>query len=79
MTAPHQRTEERGDDEQEREGGKRVHARVPEQDRQEDAGKTDHRADGEVDATGEDHEGHADRGDAEKGVVGDQVADDAQG
>ena len=40
-------------------------------------GEADHRADREVDAAGDDDEGHADRDDAEEGVVGEQIGDDA--
>jgi hypothetical protein len=36
-------------------------------------GQGDHRAHRQVDATGQDHEGHADRDDAEEGVVDQQV------
>jgi hypothetical protein len=50
-----------------------MNAGVLQDDGKEDAGEGDDRADRQVDAARDDHEGHADRGDAEEGVVGQRL------
>ena len=51
---------------------------VLQDDGEENAGEGDDRADRQVDAARQDDEGHADGGDAEKGVVGQKIADHAR-
>ena len=41
--------------------------------------KGDHRTDGEIDPTGEDHKSHADGDDPKKGVIGQDIADHSCG
>ena len=43
--------------------------------RHDDADEADHRADRKIDAARQDHEGRADRGDDDEGVVGEHVAE----
>ena len=56
----------------------RMDAGALQHDGEENAGKGDDRADRQVDAAGQDDEGHADGGDAEKGIVGQKIADHAR-
>jgi hypothetical protein len=75
----HRRAKGRREREDRNKGDKRRHAPALDRERDEDSGEADHRADGKVDAAGDDHEGHADRDDAEKGVIGEEIADHAGG
>ena len=59
------------------EGDQRRHAAALDRERDEHGGEADHRADRQIDAAGDDDEGHAGRDDAEKGVVGEQIGDHA--
>src|SRR5206468_1827141 len=55
------------------EGSERRHTKTLDRQRDEHGGEADHRADRQVDAPGNDHEGHAGGDDPEKGVVGQQI------
>ena len=61
------------------EGDQGRHSPALDRQRDEHRGEADHRADREIDAAGNDDEGHAGRDDAEEGVVGEEIADHAGG
>ncbi|MCY1236244.1 hypothetical protein D9M72_488900 [compost metagenome] len=71
----HHRAEERRDEKSHRKGDDRMDGGSLQHHGQEHTGEGDDGADRQVDAAGQDHEGHADGGDAEEGVVGQKVAD----
>ena len=71
----HAGPEQRGDPEDEDEGQIGIETVFLDRDGQEHAREGDDRADREIDAAGQDHEGHADRDDAEEGIVGQKIAD----
>ena len=75
---PHDRAEQRGDHKDKREGGQRMDAGILQENGEENTGESDDRADGQVNAAGQDHEGHANGGNAQKGIVGQQIADDTR-
>src|SRR5690606_38840330 len=75
----HGGTEQRGDGKQQGEDGKRRQPGVAQEHGDEDTGKGDHRADRQIDSARQDDEGHADRGDSEKGIVGQKIADHPSG
>jgi hypothetical protein len=57
----------------------RRHAETLDRQRDEHSGEADHRADRQVDPSGNDHKSHAGGDDAEKGVVGQQIGRHAGG
>src|SRR5690606_28149015 len=73
----HAGPEQGRDAQDEDEGQIRVEAVLLDGDGKEHAREGDDGPHGEVDAAGQDDEGHADRHDAEEGVVGEQVDDHA--
>ena len=75
----HRRAEGRAEAQDRDEGERAAACRALDRQRDEHGGEADHRADRQVDAAGNDHEGHAGRDDAEKGVVGQQIGDHAGG
>ena len=75
---PLERAEQRPDRQHERDRERRMPAALLHQRGQDDAGQPDDRADRQVDPAGEDDERHADGGDAEVGVVAEEVEEDLQ-
>src|SRR5690606_26479308 len=69
------RPEQCGDHQNERESHERMHAELSDHHGNEDTGKGDDRTDRKIDAAGNNDECHADGGNAEKGIVGQKIAD----
>ena len=75
----HRGAEGGAEHEQKHERNDRRHAEPLDRQCHEHGGETDHGADGEIDAAGDDDKGHAGRDHAEKGVVGEEIGGDAGG